>query len=375
MRAKTCAVVVALALTASLAVAPAAASATGTGCDTKPIQTALAALKNIQVSGMSVTVKSPQCGLWTGGIGVASRKAGSKVVGDEHSRIGSDTKTWTAVVVLQLVAAGKLNLAGTVDDYLPGLIRTNRYDGRTITIRQLLQHTSGLPDYLDAAFWNNEDAHRWDHIDPLFTVQQALTLKRPDQTATGFAYANTNYNLLGLIVKQVTGRTIATEITQRIIKPLGLQQTYWPGDETTIRKPVLHSYEKRQGKLVDRTKWNVSEADASGELISTGADATTFWSALMGGSLLPAAQLAEMKTTIVDNFAPEQYGLGVERYQFTPNFIGWGHSGLMEGGATFRNAVTDDGQRAATLLIDQELTDSDSDKIQDILGHLLSDLR
>ncbi|MFI6599313.1 serine hydrolase domain-containing protein [Nonomuraea sp. NPDC050536] len=362
----------ALAVTASLVVAPAATAATPQ-CDTKPILTALEALKRVGAPGIAVTVKSPRCGVWNGGVGLADRRTGRKVVGNEHSRIGSDTKTWTATIVLQLVGEGKINLDDTVDHYLPGLIRTKLYDGRKITIRQLLQHTSGLPDYLDAPFWDNEEAHRWDHIEPLQTVKQALTLPPPDdRTPSGFAYANTNYNLAGLIVTKVTGRSIDTEIDQRIIKPLGLRETYWPGDQTTIAKPDLRSYVKRAKTLVDRTEWNTSEADASGELISTGADATAFWTALMTGQLLAPAQLAEMKQTILDDLG-QDYGLGIEGYRLAPDLVAWGHSGSMAGGHTFRNAVTDDGQRAVTLLIDTDTFNSG--EVESVIGNLIRDLR
>ncbi|TCO59717.1 serine hydrolase domain-containing protein [Actinocrispum wychmicini] len=369
MRHKTSAVM-ALAVTAALVAAPAAATA-APACDTKPIQTALKALEKVG-SGISVTVRSPRCGVWNGGVGLADRKTGRKVVGNEHSRIGSDTKTWTATVVLQLVGEGRIKLDDTVEQYLPGLVRTKLYDGRKITIRQLLQHTSGLPDYLDAPFWNNEEAHRWDHIEPLQTVQQALALPRPQRAPSGFAYASTNYNLAGLIVTEVTGRCIATEIDQRIVQPLGLRETSWPGDRTTIPQPDLRGYLKQRGSFVDKTEWNTSEADASGELISTGADATAFWTALMTGKLLAPAQLADLKRTIVDDEG-QAYGLGVEGYKHIPGVATWGHSGSMASGHKFRNAVTDDGQRAVTLLIG---TDSfDSAKVDTVIGDLIRDLR
>ncbi|WP_344899262.1 serine hydrolase domain-containing protein [Actinomadura meridiana] len=361
-----------MALTASLGMAP-AASAKTRECDTKPIETALSELGKIGVPGIAVTVKSPNCGIWQGGVGLADRATGRKVVGNEFSRIGSDTKTWTATVVLQLVAEGKIDLADTVDHYLPGLIRNDKYDGRTITIRQLLQHTSGLPDYLGNDYWKDEEARRWDHIEPLQTVQQALPLDPPkDRAPSGFAYSNTNYNLAGLIVTKVTGRDIGTEITERIIKPLGLRDTYWPGDDVTIRKPDLRSYKWVAGAVVDRTEWNTTEADASGELISTGADTTTFWTALLTGKLLAPAQLAEMKKTVLDN-AGEGYGLGIERYGFTEDPVTWGHSGSMLSAHEFRNAFTEDAERGVTLLIDTD--EYESEDVDRIIGALIHDLR
>ncbi|MFJ8745891.1 serine hydrolase domain-containing protein [Embleya sp. NPDC127516] len=371
MRYRTSAVV-ALACAASLVTVPTQASAKAQ-CDSKPIQTALKSLEGIGASGISVTVKSPNCGVRNGGVGLADLRTGRKAVGNEHSRIGSNTKTWTATVVLQLVGEGRIGLDDTVDDYLPGLIRTKLYDGRTITIRQLLQHTSGLPDYLDAPFWEDEDEHRWDHIEPLQTVRQALGLPRPDRTADGFAYSNTNYNLVGLIVTKVTGRGIGTEIKERIIKRLGLCETSWPGDRTTIPKPDLRGYGERGSTLVDLTEWNTSEADASGALISDGADTTAFWTALLSGKLLAPAQLAEMKKTVPDDFPGERYGLGIERHEPAPGLVVWGHSGSVASGHKFRNAVTDDGRRAVTLLIGSEKFDSD--KVDSIMGKLMRDLR
>ncbi|ALG11990.1 D-alanyl-D-alanine carboxypeptidase [Kibdelosporangium phytohabitans] len=361
----------ALAVTASLLVAPAASARTAL-CDTTPIQTAMKALKRVGATGIAVTVKSPRCGVWNGGVGLADRRTGREVSGHEHSRIGSDTKTWTATVVLQLVSEGRIKLDDTVDRHLPGLVRTKRYDGRKITIRQLLRHTSGLPDYLEHPFWEDEDAHRWDHIEPLWTVKQALTLPPPERNPAGFSYSNTNYNLAGLIVAKVTGRPIATEIEQRIIKRLGLRDTYWPGDRTSICAPELRSYVERAGTLADRTEWNTSEADASGALISTGADATVFWTALLTGKLLPAAQLAEMKRTVPDELS-DGYGLGIERYRPAPGLVTWGHSGSMSSGHVFRNAMTEDGQRAVTLLIGTDTFDSG--KLDAAVNDLMRDLR
>ncbi|MFI6290790.1 serine hydrolase domain-containing protein [Nonomuraea sp. NPDC050790] len=360
----------ALAVTACLVAAPGAASA-APRCDTAPIRTAMKALDRIGV-GIAVTVKSPRCGVWSGGVGLADRRTGRKVTGNEHSRIGSDTKAWTATVVLQLAGEGRLTLDDTVEDHLPGLVRTRHYDGREITIRALLRHTSGLPDYLAAPFWKDEEEHRWDHIEPLRTVRQALRLPPPERTPSGFAYSNTNFNLAGLIVAKVTGRDIGTEIRRRIIEPLGLRDTVWPGDRTTLPKPDLRGYVKRGGKTVDRTEWNTSEADASGALISTGADTTAFWTALMTGRLLAPAQLAEMKETVVDDLG-QDYGLGVEGYRHAPGLVTWGHSGSMPSGHKFRNAVTDDGRRAVTLLIGSDVFDSG--KVESIIGALIRDLR
>lgn len=370
MRRRT-SVVAALAVTAPLLTAP-VASAAGPECDARPVQTALKALETVGASGISVTVKSPRCGVVSRGVGLADLRTGRKVTGDEHSRIASNTKSWVATVVLQLVGEGALDLENSVDDYLPGLVRTEHYDGRDITIRQLLQHTSGLPDYLGAPFWENETAHRWDHVEPLETVRQALALPPPEDKP--FSYSNTNTNLVGLIVAEVTGRSIGTEIERRIVKSLGLRGTYWPGDQTALRKPDLRSYVERSGNVLDWTEWNVSGVDASGALVSTSADVTVFWSALMSGKLLAPAELAEMKRTIPDPTVPgARYGLGVERHEQPSGLVTWGHSGFMPTGHKLRNAVTGDGRRAVTLLIGSE--SFNEDKVDSVLATLIRDLR
>ncbi|GAA2822314.1 serine hydrolase domain-containing protein [Crossiella cryophila] len=370
MRGRRKAVVV-LAITTSLLVMPVVAEASPR-CDATPIRTALDALERLG-AGIAVTVRSPRCGVRGYGVGLADRWTGRAVVGDEHSRIGSNTKAWTATVVLQLVGEGRIRLDETVDHYLPGLIRTKRYDARTFTVRQMLQHTNGLPDYLEAPFWQNKERRRWDHTEPVQTVRMALTLPPPVRWGTaGFAYANTNYNLAGLLVTKVTGRDIGTEINQRIIRRLGLRDTYWPGDRVTIPYPELRSYPRQSGLSGDRTEWNTSEANASGSLISTGADVTAFWTALLTGRLLAPAQLAEMKRTVPDQLS-DGYGLGIERTRLTPDLITWGHSGSMPSGHKFRNAVTEDGRRSVTLLIGTDQLDSA--EIDAIMGRLVRDLR
>ncbi|MGO1055519.1 serine hydrolase domain-containing protein [Crossiella sp. CA198] len=364
-------VAVALTITAVLLAPPAAANATPR-CDPGPIRTALTALARVG-AGIALTTRSPRCGLRNSGVGRADRWTGRVVRGTEHSRIGSNTKAWTATVVLQLVGEGRIALADKVDRHLPGLIRTSRYDGREITVRQLLQHTSGLPDYLEAPFWQDEERRRWDHIEPVRTVRQALTLPPPQRWGpAGFAYANTNYNLAGLLVTKVTGRDVGTEITERIIKRLGLRDTYWPGDRVTLPRPELRGYLRRAGMLLDRTEWNTSEAGASGSLISTGADVTAFWTALLTGELLAPDQLAELKRTVPDELS-DGYGLGVERRRLTPDLITWGHSGSMPSGHKFRNAVTEDGRRSVTLLIGADTFDSA--EVDLVIGGLIRDLR
>src|SRR6185369_16451238 len=126
---------------------------------------------------------------------------------------------------------GRIDLDATVEHYLPGVVRGNGNDGNRITVRQLLQQTSGLPDYDDVIFTKPEDLVGLSHayFEPRRLVDAALT--RPPQFTPGskWEYSNTNYILAGLIAEQVAERPIGELITQRIIEPLHLRDTYWPG--------------------------------------------------------------------------------------------------------------------------------------------------
>ncbi|GGQ67317.1 hypothetical protein GCM10010166_41520 [Couchioplanes caeruleus subsp. azureus] len=140
---------------------------------------------------------------------------------DGQVRIGSNTKTFVAVVVLQLVAGRQVRLDEPVETYLPRLLRGDGIDGRHITVRQLLQHTSGLPDYtehLDAG----DSARLSRYYEPRELLDLALASTATFAPGTDWAYSNTNYVVLGLLVQKVTGRPVAEEVTRRVIRRAGL---------------------------------------------------------------------------------------------------------------------------------------------------------
>ncbi|MFB7664071.1 serine hydrolase domain-containing protein [Kitasatospora sp. NPDC056138] len=281
--------------------------------------------------------------------GVGDLATGSKVPKDGQVRIGSNTKTFTAVVVLQLVGEGRIGLDATVDTYLPGLVRGDGIDGRRITVRQLLQHTSGLPDYGDQL---DDDAVRHRYFEPRELLDIALRHKADFAPGTKWEYSNTNYVLAGLIVQQVTGRPLAEEMDRRIIQPVGLRHTYFPtpGD-MTIREPHPEGYHRDSagGPLHDFTEMDPSPGWAAGQLISTNSDLNRFFTALLTGHLLPAAQLAQMRTTVPVGGSGVRYGLGIVSRPLSCGGVYWGHGGDIPGYET-RGGVTDDG-RAASVAV------------------------
>ncbi|KIQ65968.1 beta-lactamase [Kitasatospora griseola] len=281
---------------------------------------------------------------YTAGVGDAATRA--KVPVDGQIRIGSDTKTFTAVVVLQLVAEGKVGLDASVDAYLPGLVRGDGIDGRNITVRRLLQHTSGLPDYMNPAAVL-ADPERY--FEPRELLDAALAKKAHFAPGAQWEYSNTNYLLAGMIVQKVTGRPIGEEITKRVVDRIGLRHTYFPvpGD-MTIREAHPKGYQRAaDGSLRDYTELDPSWGWAAGAMISTNTDVTRFYDALLGGRLLPAAQLAQMRTTVPaeELGAGVRYGLGLVSRPLSCGGLSWGHGGAIPG---YENAggTTDDGRSA-----------------------------
>ncbi|GGP63301.1 serine hydrolase domain-containing protein [Streptomyces abikoensis] len=287
--------------------------------------------------------------------GVGDLATGAKVPADGQVRIGSNTKTFTAVVVLQLVAEGKIGLDAKVDTYLPGLVRGKGIDGRRITVRQLLQHTSGLPEYEGDI---DDDTIRHRYFEPRELLDVAFRHKADFAPGEGWNYSSTNYVVAGLIVQKVTGRTLAAEIDQRVVQRLGLRHTYFPAPgDRTIREPHPKGYHRASADapLRDSTEIDPSVAWAAGAMISTNSDINRFFTALLAGRLLPAAQLAEMRTTVPIGNTGAGYGLGLMSRPLSCGGVYWGHGGDINGYET-RGGVTDDG-RAANIAVTAIPTD------------------
>ncbi|WHM40741.1 serine hydrolase domain-containing protein [Streptomyces sp. BPTC-684] len=276
--------------------------------------------------------------------GVGDVRTGAKVPVDGQVRMGSNTKAFTATVVLQLVGEGKVALDAPIERYLPDLVRGDGIDGRDITVRQLLQHTSGLPDYTESM---TGDAlygvgRRHTYYQPRTLLDTALAHKALFAPGTSWSYSNTNYVLAGLLVEKVTGRPIAEQITRRVIDRIGLRHTYFPGvGEERIREAHPKGYyaSKPGAPLDDVTELAPSWGWAAGQMISTPSDLTRFFSALVGGKLLKPAQLAQMRTTVAvpDDFQPGsgiRFGLGLVSTPLSCGGLSWGHSGGIPGYST-----------------------------------------
>ncbi|AGM06766.1 serine hydrolase domain-containing protein [Amycolatopsis keratiniphila] len=285
---------------------------------------------------------------------------------DGRVRAGSNTKTFTAVAVLQLAAEGKVELDAPIEKYLPGIVRGEGIDATKITIRHLLQHTSGLPNYTE--YLGLQDFERIQHR--YFPTHELLAaaLSHPAKFAPGtkWEYSNTGYLLAGMVIEKVTGRPLQEQITERVIKKAGLKNTYWPqvGDQTIQgRHPQGYAIgNSATGKVIDATELDPSWGGAAGQLISTPSDLGEFFRVLLEGRLLPAAQLAEMRKTVdAPLFPGTKYGLGLMSNQLSCGGVYWGHGGDIHGFET-RGGATDDGRTVGLAVTAMPGTFGDGEK-------------
>ncbi|MFC4905871.1 serine hydrolase domain-containing protein [Actinomadura gamaensis] len=285
--------------------------------------------------------------------GVADVRTGAPVRGDSRFRIGSMTKMFTATVLLQLVGEHRVALDAPVERYLPGVIRGNDNDGREITVRQVLQHTSGLPDYVALLDPDEAIAHPLAHYDASDLLKLALTQPRTFKPGEDWGYSNTGYLVVGMIIERVTGHSYASEIERRVIRPLRLKDTSVPGDATEIAGPHPRGYVRpdNDAPIVDITSFNPSIAGAAGEIVSSARDLDRFLGALVRGKLLRPAELRQMmKTRDTGGGDGRAYGLGLESRTLPCGGIYWGHSGDIFGFQTMGGATTDG--RTATVMAD-----------------------
>ncbi|MET7696092.1 serine hydrolase domain-containing protein [Streptomyces sp. NPDC005485] len=265
-------------------------------------------------------------------------RAGNGIARADHFRAGSITKTFLATVVLQLAAEHRLSLSDSVDAHLPGLVRGAGNDGRRLTLRALLTHTSGLHDF-------TADTAGTVPVSPLQAVRIALT--HPPADRGRFAYSNTNYVLLGMVVQQVTGRSYAAEAERRIIAPLRLKGTSFPGARSSLPTPHGRAYAADGSDVTDL---DPRVAGAAGELVTTLDDLDRFYAALLGGELLPPSGLRDMLNT---RTAHGSYGMGLFPVKLPCGTTVWGHNGRISG-SYVRTAATVDGRRVLTFRVNTD---------------------
>ncbi|MEU9864982.1 serine hydrolase domain-containing protein [Streptomyces sp. NPDC047971] len=326
------------ALTAGALAAPAVAATAPKKPDHTATQRALDAAVEAGVPGAVAQARTGHRS-WTGTAGERG--------GKDRYRVGSITKTFVATVLLQLQAEGRLDLDDPVEKWLPGVVRGNGHDGRKTTVRQLLNHTSGIysvtsdPGFQQKVFGPDFLKHRYDTWTPEQLVAIAMTHAPDFAPGTAWNYSNTNYVLAGMVIEKVTGRPYGKEVERRIVKPLKLRATSVPGTTVTMPKPSSRafsklSFDENATTVHDVTELNPTIAGAAGEMISDSNDLQTFYRALLKGKLLPRAEMREMTTAVpVSAEAPEfSYGLGLMRQKLSCGKEVWGHGGGIHGSSS-----------------------------------------
>ncbi|WP_425246873.1 serine hydrolase domain-containing protein [Streptomyces sp. NEAU-NA10] len=305
-------------LTAPASAAPAPASAPGMrGLDTRALRAALAGLPDQDATAALVRVGGRD-GTWHGSAGVHDLESRRAADPDARFRAGSTTKVVTAAAVLKLAAQGRIDLNRPVQRYLPGLLGR---DFRPITVRQLLNHTSGIPagDGLGNSF-EELYAHRFDTLTPQQVVASAAAKGPEFRPGCEQHYLNINYTILGLLIEKVTGQPYAAAATELVLAPAGMRDTYFPGTDARIRGPHNHGYQavrRTDGttEFVDVTEWNQADRFAAGDMISTTADLERLLTSLFRGRIVPQPQLREM-FTVPAHIDGATYSAGLQRFEY-----------------------------------------------------------
>lgn len=348
----------------------------------RSVQQGADALRDAGVTGVSVRLETPR-GTVTARSGVGDLVSGRPVPEDGHLRLGSVTKTFVATVVLQLVDEGRLSLDRTVERLLPGVVTGAGNDGDAITLRDLLQHTSGLYDYTADVFPEHSAAtyyaHRWHAYRSAQLVALAMRHEPAFPPGTDWEYSNTNYVLAGMIIEKVTGRSWEQEVRDRVLRPLGLRHTDIPGTRPFLPQPHAANHQQftPDGPMVDTTiPYRPFDLGADGAMTGTARDLNRFFTALVRGRLLEPATLAVMRTTVPmprdsDHPAGTRSGLGLF---FTPLSCGGGYLG--HGGSGFgylvRAATTTDGRRSVTVSVHSRPGDAGTaDRQEEVLRDLV----
>jgi D-alanyl-D-alanine carboxypeptidase len=310
------------------------------------VPTAQGGLPDAEASGALAQIRGA-AGCWQGTAGIGDVRTGGEVPQNGKFRIGSMTKVFTAVVALQLVAEQRLDLDGTVQQYLPGFLPA---DYPAITVRHVLTYSSGLngvgvPHKTPAWFFE----HRYDH----WADGSQLNVTVPPAFKPGDfqRYGNPDYWMAGLLIQKVTGHSWEREVHDRIIEPLRLRGTSTPVDDPRMPAPYSHGYEVTESGWVDVSRANPSLQWSAAGIISTPEDLDRFTVALFSGRLLPAEQLELMFTVPPGlkafdgdddpaNNPPAMYAMGLGKFQVGPLTV-WGKTGDRPGYANGMGATRD----------------------------------
>jgi D-alanyl-D-alanine carboxypeptidase len=305
--------------------------------------------------------------VWRGAAGIADVGTGRPVTPDMRHRVGSITKTFTAAAVLQQVERGQIGLDMPIGHYLPRLVPGER--GNAITVRMLINHTSGLAEYLPYAYPSLKafpllanttpeslDDNRFTRFHPAELIEMGV--KAPAVGTPGGTpgiYSNTNYQLLCQLLEHVTGVTAEQCITQNVIERAGLRDTELPTG-SHVGGPHSQMYEAWFGMIDpprDYSVYDMSWVGPAASLISTVADLNRFYALLLAGEIVNGSSLAQMQHTVpVISFEGKKidYGLGLHKMEIPGHGTFWGHDGTVWGAGAM-SMIRDDGKRQMSVAV------------------------
>lgn len=331
-----------------------------------------AAIENVHRAGMPGLFAEVRDGdqVWRGAAGTADVATGRPATAGMRHRVGSITKTFTAAAVLQLVESGRIGLDTPIGHYLPKLVPGER--GAAITVRMLINHTSGLAEYLPYAYPSLKaypaladtgpqslDDHRFTRFDPTELIEMGVTAPAVGAPGgTPGVYSNTNYLLLVQLLEQATGTTAERYITRNVIERAGLRDTEFPAGPY-VNGPHSQLYEAWFGTIDpprDYSVYDMSWVGPSASLISTVSDLNRFYGLLLAGEIVSPASLAQMQCT-VPVVSQEQktidYGLGLHPMEGPGRGTFWGHGGTVWGGGALAMTRAD-GKRQMAVAVNMQ---------------------
>ncbi|WP_020138791.1 serine hydrolase domain-containing protein [Streptomyces sp. 351MFTsu5.1] len=361
------------ALAAPLAVAlPAspAAARTASGPDAEALRAAIAGLPDADATAALVRVGGRD-GRWRGSAGVHDLESGRPADPDARFRAGSTTKVVTAATVLRLAAEGRIDLEGPVQDCLPGLLGS-RF--RPVTVRQLLNHTSGIPagDGLGTTF-EEVYARRFETLDPQRVAASAGAKEPEFCPGRRQHYLNINYTFLGLLIERVTGRSYASEAARLVLAPAGMRDTYFPGTDPRILGPHNRGYQavrRADGttELLDVTEWNQADRFAAGDMISTTADLERLLTGLFRGRIVPRPLMKELFAVPADITGASYSAGGLQRFE-SGGTVYWVKTGGRYG---YNSAIAGTCDLRRTTVYSVNSTDAKSEDANPVVGRIVA---
>jgi D-alanyl-D-alanine carboxypeptidase len=296
--------------------------------------------------------------VWRGAAGVADVRTSRPVGPQMRQRVGSITKTFTAAAILQQVELGRIQLDAPIGNYLPQLLPGQR--GKKITVRMLLNHTSGLADYLFTAFPSlpaspqSLDDNRFRQFRPAELIRMGLAAPATGEPGGPIGvYSNTNYLILGQLLERVTATTAEQYITQNVIARAGLQHTEFPHGPN-INGPHSRMYEALYGLIDpprDYSVYNMSWVGPAASLVSTMEDLNTFYRKLLHGKIVNRQSLTQMRRTvpvIAQDGQTIDYGLGLHKVTIPGCGTFWGSDGTVWGAESI-SLTRQDGKRQMSV--------------------------